>query len=494
MQSPLLQGVLLESQVNNFDNVINHIEKQTGLQFHYSNIIQPNDSLTILPGEYTIKQLLDTFLFDSDVKYFEVKGGIVISPRKKIDAKSIEVKGKVTTKKGQRSVAFASVYMLNNALGTITNFNGNFKLIIPDSLWTDTLVVTAMGYEEVKIVYKEFSKDELNIELEVQRIPIKYVIVRPTEPDKLVRYAYQKRRENYSTEEHFMYGFFRESNRQDNEYIDINEAILEIIKRPHSSIRNDLVRIEKGRRGSNTIDSKFLNLIVKGGLYNIIRLDVIKYTVPFFSYYADEEYKLWVEKNIIYRNRPTYVVGFDSKYETNSIGYRGKMYIDMQSLAIARVEFEFNQDGIEEAKNLLIQKIPKHYKANLVHAKYQVDYRFYNEKWHLSHVKTEVKFKVRSKSKKEDENFACSFISTSEFVVTGIRSSNSYRIPVRESAGPSDIFVQQIEHLGDNYWDGNNIILPDESLHETLKFLQLEGVIGEEHNFISVDNNESYLN
>ena len=493
-QSPLLLEVNINDTIDGFYLTLHYIEKQTGTQFHYSSIIEPQDFKPIAPGRYTIKQILDTLLDSKQVSYIDVAGAIVLSPKENNTPDYHKIAGTISSEKGEKFVPFANIYIKNTSVGTISNYNGKFQLLVPDSLWGDTLVISAISYEMKKIAIEQYINSKLLVELNIQRIPIKYVLIRPNDAQELVEKAYKNRNKNYNTSTEYMYGFFREYNKQQDNYIAINEAVVNLIKQAYNSAKNDLVSIKKGRKGTNISESKFVNLTVKGGLYNSLQLDIIKYPVPFFSDEIPEVYKFWNEKSTIYNGRSTFVIGFKNAFETEIANYKGRFYIDIETLALVRVEFELDEVGIKKAREILIKKVPLGLKAYPLYAKYVTEYRFYEDKWHFSHAQSEVKIKVKSRKRNKQEKFNSDFVSYSNLVVTGINPQAFPKSVQKTAANADDIFVEQIDELEDKFWEGNNIIIPEKSLIETLKDLQIKGIIGKEHNFISIENTDSILN
>jgi hypothetical protein len=103
-----------------------------------------------------------------------------------------------------------------------------------------------------------------------------------------------------------------------------------------------------------------------------------------------------------------------------------------------------------------------------------VDYRFYDEKWHLMHARSEISVKVKKERGQQNKGFTCGFVTTSEFVVTGAESENFDKIKYREASKPNDILYQQITGTDLEFWGNENIILPDEPLQKTIDKLMLD--------------------
>jgi hypothetical protein len=228
-----------------------------------------------------------------------------------------------------------------------------------------------------------------------------------------------------------------------------------------------------------------VNLVVQGGLYNGLRLDVAKYGSFFYTSEALQEYNFRMIKTTVYNDRQTYIIGFKMKSGLNYAGFEGSLYIDVESLALVRSEFELCPEGIKYAKAALIKKTPKGFSAKPIYAKYQVEYRYYNNIWNLHYAHSEINIKVKKTGNKKKENFSCNFVSTSEFVVTGINDQISDKIRFRDSSKPGDVLVEQVEDTDDSFWADENIIMPEEPLINTIGKLQEKGLIPVEQNTLN---------
>ena len=59
--------------------------------------------------------------------------------------------GKVIYQKDDTPAAFANIELLNNPGSTMTDWGGNFKIIIPNNKHTDTVLISSVGYETIKL-------------------------------------------------------------------------------------------------------------------------------------------------------------------------------------------------------------------------------------------------------------------------------------------------------------------------------------------------------
>jgi hypothetical protein len=88
----------------------------------------------------------------------------------------IEVIGKVISKNSGEPVAYANIGILNSNIGTISNSNGSFSLIVPQQYAEDTIIFSALGFQKNFFIVHQLSKNE-SIVLEENIIQLKTVTV-----------------------------------------------------------------------------------------------------------------------------------------------------------------------------------------------------------------------------------------------------------------------------------------------------------------------------
>jgi hypothetical protein len=479
------QDVLSSKVVISDENLVksdylDEIKVQTGFDLLFSSAISPSDSINLEPGEYQVNQLLDSIFENDDVAYIVKDQLLIISPqaksRKDFQEKQLIIEGWVITKKDQ-PIPYAAIYFKRNSKGTIANNDGHFRFLISEEHLEDTLTITSMGYESAEILPEQYLTSELKIELKSISFFIKDVIVRPDDANEIVSKSFQNRNKNYNTSPALLNAFFREASKQDEEYISLTEAIIEISKSSYTNSADDLIRLVKGRNGTNIKESELVNLKVEGGLYNGLRLDIAKYGSYFFGEEMFELCSFRKLKSTVFEERQTYVIGFDMKEGLNISGFKGKLYIDVESYALVRAEFEISPEGLKYARNELVKKTPRGYRAKPVYAKYVVDYRYYDNIWNLYYAHSELKIKVKKERGRENKGFSCDFISTSEFVITRKIENTDKRIRFRDAVGSNDILVEQVKYTTPEFWSNNNVIIPEEPLLITINKLQSSGVI-----------------
>src|SRR5690606_6532955 len=144
-------------------------------------------------------------------------------------AKYFFLSGKIVDSKKQFPIKYASISLLNKPIGTISNIDGNFLLKIHPDYIRDTIVVSCMGFVQILMpAYKILDEDVIT--MYPFSIRLKEVKVVATSPEKLLEKIRENLSRNYSSNPKLMTAFYRETIKQDDEYINVSEAVIEILK------------------------------------------------------------------------------------------------------------------------------------------------------------------------------------------------------------------------------------------------------------------------
>ena len=86
--------------------------------------------------------------------------------------------GKVLNKETHAAIPFANIGILNSNIGTISNMDGSFSILIPERMNHDTLSFTSLGYNKQGIAVNGINPiQDLTIYLEEKAILLKSVVV-----------------------------------------------------------------------------------------------------------------------------------------------------------------------------------------------------------------------------------------------------------------------------------------------------------------------------
>jgi hypothetical protein len=469
--------VTISQKNQTINSILDQISWQAGVFFSYdASILNSTKKYSIEVTDKSLYTVLNQLFNTVEFKFTELENQVIISKKTdeiipdEIKLDSIPVKyfflsGKIVDDKKENPVKYASVSLVNKPIGTISNVDGNFLLKIHPDFIRDTIIISCMGYAQMMMpAYKILDEDV--IMMRPVSIRIKEVKVTSSTPERLLNHIRENLSLNYSNDSKLMTGFYRETIQQDDNYINVSEAVIEILKAPYSnSVLNDMVRVIKGRRSPDVKPFQWLNFKLQGGPFTITKLDIVKTIESFIDEEYQNSYEYNISRVIWYNENPVYILEFKPVAEFNDLGFVGEIYVHRETFAIVHVNFRYNKIGLKNAESAMIKRKPKGVKAKPTYTNYEVNYQQYLDKWHLANVKASVKFKVRSRNDKINSEYH----SVSDLLITDIQNTELKKFDRDESFTQRDIFVEMISNYDPDFWENYNIIKPDEDLQNAFK-------------------------
>lgn len=385
----------------------------------------------------------------------------------------ITLYGHVSDRSTSEPLFYASVNLSGTNVTNVTNLDGVFSLKIPETTSPDAeLTISHLGYQTSMFKVSDFEghtfSDPLNISLVEVSFLLDPVTIRSVEADDLVRSAFYKIKDNYPTSRVGMTAFYREMIRKGTaKYLALNEAVIDIDKSAYVGYSSDRVGIYKGRGCTNYDSSDTLFVKFQGGILTALELDQVKH--PFAGVEMEElmaTYHFAMDGETTYDGRTFYKVLFKPNDNVKEILFKGILYIDMESLAIGRVEMEMDLAGREEeAARIFVVRSPAHTRFYANKAQYLVSYKNLDGLWYYDYCRADLSFATR----KKNSPFRRSFSVTEEMAVTDHKESN-IAIELANRVRFKDVLSDKVADFADeNFWEDYNIIEPDESIEAIIK-------------------------
>ncbi len=240
----------------------------------------------------------------------------------------------------------------------------------------------------------------------------------------LVKEAFNNVSKNYEKDDSQLSAYYKETIQKGSYTVSLNEALIDVEKASYLSIKNDKIIVKKIRKNNN-VTNDLIVFKLQGGPNNVARLDIMKYSLPGCDVRKfDDIYVFEYDTPVEQDGKIFYVVKFDQKQECDEILYRGKIYIDSESHAVAKVEFSMNVEDRGDAYLSFIKNKPSHLKIKVTEAKYVVGYKKYNGKWYYDFSRSDVGITVKNKKDRTEQDYTI----TSGMVVTNyhaVTASNS---------------------------------------------------------------------
>jgi len=392
--------------------------------------------------------------------------------RKKNDQQNLlTFKGKVVDAETGTPLVFAGVAVKESNVATVTNIDGEFLIKIAETQTSRNLEVTYLGYKSKVVPLTDLREDGYKniISMVTAPIPIKEIIVKPVDPEAIVRNAIGRIGRNYVDEPNLMTAFYRETIRKNRTYVSIGEAVVEIFKAPYSNdLRYDGARIYKGRKGSDVERMDTVLFKLQGGPVTVLQLDIAKNTESILTVDAMKYYDYSMTTVVEIGNKPHYVISFRQKPSVDMPLFMGNLYIETGTYAITEAEFGFNLEDKAAASSIFIKKKPLGMEVTPEIATYRVQYREQDGIWYFAYSRAEVKFKVNWKKRL----FNTYYTTMSEIAVTDRTNEEVIKFTGKEKIRYTDVFSEEVEAFTDSeFWGEYNVIEPDQSIESAIRRL-----------------------
>ena len=384
---------------------------------------------------------------------------------------TVSVKGRVIDDDSGKPLEYASITINSTNISTVSNKEGFFTLRIPISARNYQLKVQYLGYINLTTpVITLIDKEDNILRMKAGSIHLSEIEVVSGDGTKLVREALSLVNKNYENDPNMMVAFYRESIKKGSNYISLVEAVLDVYKESYKSYRDDQARIYIGRKATDINPKDTIFMKFQGGISDALLLDLAKHPEFVFGENADE-YIFTIENIITMDNRPHYVIKFQPFPGIQDILFRGTIYLDVESLAFKRVEFNMNVEDQKDAANIFIRRKPSSMRVTAESASYIVEYVENDGKWYFNYSSTAVKFRVRWKQRFFGL-FASTYTIFSEIAVTDRYEEPVQRFARKERIHSSDVIAEKVEHfINPEFWGDYTVIEPDKEISNAIKKL-----------------------
>ena len=380
------------------------------------------------------------------------------------------IRGRIVDAETNQPLVFAGIAVQGSNVSTVTNLDGEFTLKLTGNE-TGKLEFSYIGYKNKVMAIEEMKTNGQRnvISLETALIPIKEVIVKPLVPEEIMEQVISRFDENYPGVANDMTGFYRETIRKNRSYISIGEALVEVFKAPYqSSLRFDAVRIYKGRKSNDVEKMDTVLFKLQGGPTTTLYLDVVKNPETFLTREALNQYDLELSNIAMIDDRTNYVINFYQKPSITTPLYQGRLFVDIETYAVAQAEFSFNLENKDLAASMFIRKKPMGMQVTPELTSYMVRFREQDGKWYFTHSRAEVKFKVDWKKKLFNTNYT----TMSELAITDRTEEDVVKFSNKERMKPTDFFTEEVAAFADpDFWGDYNVIEPDQSIEAAIRKL-----------------------
>jgi hypothetical protein len=383
----------------------------------------------------------------------------------------ITVNGIVKNKQNKKKLQYVNVFVKGTNIGTVTNEDGEFTLKVKKALQAQTIVISHVGYNSNQINLTGNDINNTTVWLTPQNNVLDEVIVRTDVARDLVRDAIRNIPNNYENKDCLLTGFYRETARKRQHYINISEAVIDLFKTSYEqrSAERDRVQILKGRKLLSEKKGDTLAVRLLGGPNLSIYDDFVKNPDELLNEENLIYYNFKMESSDFIDDQMQYVITFEPNVTLSYPLYYGKLYIDRKTLTFTRIELSIDMRDKEKVTQNILRKKPLGLKFKPQELTFLVTYKKRNGKYCLNYIRNEIRFKCDWKKKL----FSTSYGIVSEMVVTDLKDDNVKNIPYKYSFNIEDSFTDKVKAFTDeDFWGAYNIIAPTESLDKAVNKLK----------------------
>jgi hypothetical protein len=149
-----------------------------------------------------------------------------------------ELRSKVADFSNYMPIVSANIYIQNTTLGTISNSDGKFALVVPHEFENDTLIISSIGYKSFIIAISEFDNSE-DIYLDTDIASLDEVLIiaetRPKTGNDIVLKALKELADNLPEQPYLQKGFLRHRERNRKEYKWLIESAITLYDSSYAS-------------------------------------------------------------------------------------------------------------------------------------------------------------------------------------------------------------------------------------------------------------------
>lgn len=367
------------------------------------------------------------------------------------------ISGRLQDAETQEPLIFASISIVNEPIGTVSNSLGEFDFHIPKALENGRLVVSMLGYQNYEAAISSFiGRDTVILNLtKASQLLDEVVISDSLSGGDIVRIALSRIDENYPNQPYLMDGFYRDLKSLGGQYFSLLEAAVKVYDEDYSEPRNKdrlrenvaLIEVRKSLSYETHKFSRYFdqhNLLEDLLLHNHIKYRTFPDEDIFFEGFKRMD-------NSFYSGHQVFVVTL------NSDDYTLKMYVDTNSYAVIKLDYERRYpDNVVRKKVKSISKYVSDTKS--------IGFKQYQGRYYLNYIKVISKFDWYKANNPDSLNFRTEM--HQELLINKVYPNTESRITSTRKMKRYGLQYQD-ESYNKEFWENYNVI-KDTPLNEEI--------------------------
>lgn len=367
------------------------------------------------------------------------------------------VSGKIIDAADNKPLRVSTVTTDDGQTATVSNDDGIFRINVSSD--TKNLIISRIGYKRRTVAINK-RHDIGIIRLQSEAVNLGEIVV--STPIDIINEAILKITDNYPVNPTLSDFFYRETTQKGNRYIYVAEAVGKMIKTSYKrSAATDRIFLTKGRRIINMKEADTLGAKIQGGPNMAIVADFVKNQDFILSKELLEGYEFQMEYPEMVDGRLLTVISFIPKAQYENSFFNGKFYIDSETMAFIKADFNLDMNDKARATEYMLKKKPLGVRFKPKEMNTQVYFITIDGKTYLHYISNRFVFKCDWKRKL----FSQSFVAESELVVTERKDDGKIIPPPVEVFRRDASLYDQIQLFRDHeFWNDYNVIPLTEKL------------------------------
>jgi hypothetical protein len=339
---------------------------------------------------------------------------------------------------------FVSVAIKNTGIGTVSNSEGKFMLLVPQQSKNEVISISMIGYKTREVTISNWRED---IVLEKADILLPEVSIMPE--DSMIRFmerAVDRISENYLSAATRQTGFYRTMLKYDTTYQYFGEALLDVYKPSYRNRESGSVKIINSRISKSNDNKAMPPLYFYGGIYLPFWADFVQQREAFLNPAEFKHYNYSLDEIIVQDGKVVYTVSFKPK-EPNKGKYEGSFHIDQKTLTFLDIHFSYTSYGCEQrSRNVSSFKS----KLNCLDGSYLLKYALIDNHYFLKYILYSEDF--------QEEGRKRIYKKTNEYLTSDINRENINPIPLDEQDMLSTVFSVKAISVNESTWKDYNVL------------------------------------
>ena len=465
-------------------SLLGNVSQQSGYMFIYDSKVIDNDAVVkIKGGERSIRQAVYDIVGDTGLEFQVIGTHILITlpSEKKIHIQqdsipkqpiNFSITGTLLDKETGIPISSATVGVQGTSIGSITNQNGDFKLSLPDSLKNDSITFSHIGYLSQDIEFVLLIGRHNILSLEPKVVSLQEVVIRRSEPKKLLREMIERREQNYSHTPVYLTTFYREGVQLKNKFQNLSEAVFKVYKTSSHSAVPDQVKLLKMSRLSNVEAKDSLLVKVKSGIQACIQMDIIKDMPEFLTPSIENSIYTYTSEGVTFlEDRFVNVVHFEQKKGISEPLFCGELFLDSETSALLQARLEVHPVYVKNAAGMFVERRARNIRMIPQKVVYTISYKPWHGTYSIHHIRGHLHFKVkRTKLLFGSRDLHIWF----EMITCKVETGQVVAFPRTERLPTRTIFSDTYFKYDENFWKDFNVIPLEEEISKLIEKISLK--------------------